>query len=111
MSNNKSHKIQAKAISLCISNGVTVYPIYNKTKRIIKGKEYKGNRWFIEVNNNGTKTLYNKAIGTGTTLSSKSKIRKKNSTDADDWYKSILKTWQYWANLINEQMETRIKSK
>jgi hypothetical protein len=93
-----------EAMSLCIKNGVTIYPVYNKHKRVIQKKEYKGNSWFIEVNNNGTKTIYNKAIGTGTTLSSKSKTRKKkNSTDVDTWHESIMKTWQHWAKLINEQ--------
>lgn len=94
----------AEAMSICIKNGVTIYPVYNECKRFIKKKEYNGYSWFIEVNNNGTKKIYNKPIGTGTILSYKRKSRKKNNLKyVNSWHDSIMKTWQHWAKLINEQ--------
>lgn len=109
MSNNKhhEHKTVAKAMTVCIDYGVTVYPIYNKNNRTINKKKHIANNWYIEVDNNGTKQIYNKSIGIGSVLGIKSKSRKtKNSTNVE-WSVAIEKVWIYWENLIIKHIENQ----
>lgn len=84
----------------CLDSGVTITPEYFSKDQKIGDNFYKADKWYICVNNNGTKIYYNKVIGAGKTLRSK-KNTKRKKTDAYDWGLAIKKTLEFWSNKID----------
>ncbi len=89
-------KKQRSKMGVCLANGVSVYPVFQSQRKVVKtekGKEdkiyLKGN-WYLEVDNNGVKTRYPKSVGIGSTLS------------GPEYGKSISKVYDHWYDLIQK---------
>ena len=80
-------------MSNCIKHKITVYPRYLNRKQTINRKTYIGDNWYVEVDNDGQKTLYEKSIGKGNRL---------NYDKNQKAQESVLKTWKYWSDAIDK---------
>ncbi len=70
-----------KAKMICQSNGIKVYPISIR------------NSWYIQISINGKIKTFDKEIGSGATLNSKTPIHNKIN-----WVKAIEQTIIFYAN-------------
>jgi hypothetical protein len=84
MANKEEIKISAeKAISICFKHKVFIYPVHHLGS------------WYVEVDINGNKKRFQKAIGKGMMLCSKKPVY-----DKINWIKAIEETYIFYAKKL-----------
>lgn len=78
-------------ISNCLKHGVSVFPRFILKTTSIDGKKYEGGNWYVEVDNRGESTIYQKSIG------------KKRTLKSSDCEEPIRKTWKFWSESIDKE--------
>lgn len=78
-------------MQICLKNGIIVYPVRQKENRITEKKNLQKNHWYIEVDNNGRKTIYDKSLGSGSILC------------GDQFEDEVHKTYIHWAQKLKNK--------
>ena len=77
--------------SILLKHGIKIYPVYQERDLKVKGiVVYHANNWYIEADNNGKITRYQKSIQIGKILYNKNWTEKAKIT-MDHWVKKIKK--------------------
>jgi hypothetical protein len=85
----------------CIRHKITISLCHFSESKTIKKKRYFANTWYVELNNNGEKKIYEKPVGKGKTM-----VMSKNPKAE----MMLMNTWKFWSEKIDKE-KTKISQK